>query len=159
MYVYSIKTIHSVKGAAFLRACVSVSEPEPIDMLMYYDTRPSIFNGAFDYYSLEPLKGYYALYWYGMFYDGYSVRRAFNLPDDVYALCGVNGDGKIQCILTYYTDMDDNMPDKEIALDFGRDGNYEIHTVDAERTDEITNAVGRPVLKLKPNSFCQIREI
>ena len=27
----------------------------PLDMLMYYDTRPSVFNGAFDFYTYEIL--------------------------------------------------------------------------------------------------------
>ena len=30
-------------------------------MLMYYDAQPSCFNGIFDFYTLEVLKGYYPL--------------------------------------------------------------------------------------------------
>ncbi|MBR5379969.1 MAG: hypothetical protein IK140_05495 [Clostridia bacterium] len=157
-YVYSLRVIHSVKGAAFLMAGISGSQAAPVDMLMYYDTRPSAFNGAFDYYTLEPLKGYYALYWYGMFYDGYRERRAASLPQDIYALCGTNDSGKLLCIVTYYTDLD-GMPDREIALDFGRGGSFEIRTVDDVRTDEANIVNGTPVLKMKPNSFCLVREI
>ena len=157
-YVYSLKVIHSVKGAAFLMAGISVSQAAPIDMLMYYDTRPSAFNGAFDYYTLEPLKGYYALYWYGMFYDGFREKRASSSLQDIYTLCGTNGSGKLQCIITYYTDLDD-MPDREIALDFGHEGRFEIRSVDGRSTDEASIIDGTPVLKMKPNSFCLVREI
>ena len=157
-FVYSLQVIHSVKGAAFLMAGISVSQSAPIDMLMYYDTRPSAFNGAFDYYTLEPLKGYYALYWYGSFYDLCQEKRAQSLPQDIYALCGINGAGKLQCIITYYTDMD-GMQTREIALDFGRESSFEISMVDDVCTDATSIVKGTPVLTMKPNSFCLVREI
>ena len=157
-FVYSLQVIHSVKGAAFLMAGISVAQSAPIDMLMYYDTRPSAFNGAFDYYTLEPLKGYYALYWYGAFYDLCQEKRATFLPQDIYALCGTNSAGKLLCIITYYTDMDD-MPTREIALDFGREGSFEISMVDDVCTDATSIVKGTPVLTMKPNSFCLVREI
>ena len=31
----------------------------PLDMLMYYDARPSGYNGLFDFYTYSPLKTYY----------------------------------------------------------------------------------------------------
>lgn len=40
-YVYSLKAIHGIKGAAFIMACMSEAQKSSIDMLMYYDTRPS----------------------------------------------------------------------------------------------------------------------
>ena len=157
-FVYSLQVIHSVKGAAFLMAGISVSQSAPIDMLMYYDTRPSAFNGAFDYYTLEPLKGYYALYWYGSFYDLCQEKRATFLPQDIYALCGTNSAGKLLCIITSYTDMD-GMQTREIALDFGREGSFEISMVDDVCTDATSIVKGTPVLTMKPNSFCLVREI
>jgi len=69
-YIYSIETIHGSKGAAFIMACIcEAQKSDAIDMLMYYDTRPSVFNGVFDFYTVKPLKGYYPLYWYGMLYN------------------------------------------------------------------------------------------
>ena len=44
-FVYSLKAIHGIKGASFTLACMCTSQHSPIDMLMYYDTRPSAFNG------------------------------------------------------------------------------------------------------------------
>ena len=59
---YTVMTIHGIKGAAFIMSVISVAQKaDGIDMLMYYDTRPSVFCGAFDFYSGKPLKGYYPL--------------------------------------------------------------------------------------------------
>ena len=68
-FKYSIQTIHGIKGAAYLMAVITTAQHTSIDMLMYYDTRPSAFCGIFDYYTYEPLKGYYPMYWYGRYYD------------------------------------------------------------------------------------------
>ncbi|MBO5229857.1 MAG: hypothetical protein J6B52_00395, partial [Clostridia bacterium] len=57
-FVYTLKAIHGIKGASFTLACMCTSQRSPIDMLMYYDTRPSVFNGVFDFYTYEKLKGY-----------------------------------------------------------------------------------------------------
>ncbi len=68
-YLYSIESIHSLKNSAFIMSCICEAQASSIDMLMYYDTRSSCFNGIFDFYSYKPLHGYYSMYWYGMFYD------------------------------------------------------------------------------------------
>ena len=154
-YVDSIRAIHTAKGAAFLMAGICVAQREPVDMLMYYDTRPSVFNGAFDYYTLEPLKGYYALKWYGMFYDGYRERPALDAVDGVYVLCGVNGDGGLLCAAAYCPAAE-NAPEKTVKLDFGREGDYEVHIVDAERTDETYKCSGAPVIRMKPDTIVMV---
>ena len=78
--------------------------------------------------------------------------------DTLAKLCGTNDSGKLLCIITYYTDMGD-MPAREIALDFGREGNFEIRMVDDVHTDEAYIVNGTPILKMKPNSFCLVQEI
>lgn len=60
---------------------------------MYYDTRPSAFNGAFDFYTYEKLKGYYSLYWYGMLFDCEKEIASENSIPNVYSLCGVDNKG------------------------------------------------------------------
>ena len=58
-FVYSVKQISGLKGASFTLACMCEAQKSSIDMLMYYDARPSAFNGMFSPFTLEPLKGYY----------------------------------------------------------------------------------------------------
>ena len=50
---------------------------------MYYNTRPSVFNGVFDFYTYEKLPGYYPPYWYGMFYGRQKEKRADNTIEDL----------------------------------------------------------------------------
>lgn len=157
-YVNSLMAIHGMKGAAFTMACVSLAQMSDIDMLMYYDWRPSVFCGAFDLYSYEKLKGYYPLYWYGMFYDMECEIRAENRLDDIYSLSGKNADGKILSVITYYTN-EKNMTDKEIKIDFGREGKYEVFRLDEEHNGEKAGETGETVFTLRPNSCIMLREI
>ena len=157
-FVYSIKAIHGIKGASFTLACMCASQRSPIDMLMYYDTRPGVFNAAFDLYTYECLKGYYPLYWYGKFYDLDAEVRAENEIEDIYSLCGIDKDGKILSAITYYTD-NDNAENAQIKIDFGRKGNFEIFLVDEENTNTPLGITEDLSFDLKPNSIVFIKEV
>ncbi len=157
-FIYSIKTIHGMKGAAFTMACISEAQKSSIDMLMYYDTRPSVFNGVFDFYTCEKLKGYYPLYWYGMFYGMKHEIRSENTVDDIYTLCGVDDDGKVLAVVTHYSD-DDNADDKTISIDFGKDGNYEIYLLDEEHTNELVSTTNNLTFTMKNQTCILIKEI
>jgi len=157
-FVYSLVTIHGIKGAAFIMACMSVAQASPVDMLMYYDTRPSTFCGAFDFYTYRPLKGYYPLKWYGMFYDMDAEIKRENEVDSMYSLCGCDKDGKILSVITYYSEEED-MPDKEIAVDFGKDGKYEIYLLDADHDGELIKTTSDLKFNLKVQSCVLIKEI
>lgn len=134
-FLYSVMTIHGMKGAAFTMASMTAAQHSTIDMLMYYDTRPSVFCGAFDYYSYAPLKGYYPLYWYGMYYDMTAEVLCKDTVENIYTLCGVDAAGKTLTVVTHYTD-DDSTAAREIQLDFGREGTYEVYLLDQEHDAE-----------------------
>ena len=157
-FIYSIKTMHGIKGAAFTMACISEGQKAPVDMMMYYDTRPSPFCGAFDLYTYEKLKGYYPLMWYGKFYDMKDEVRTENKLDDIYTLCGTDEDGKVMCVVTYYTEEDDTAQDKEIAVDFGKEGEYEIYLLDSEHDGELIGTVSELKFAMKPCSCILIKE-
>lgn len=128
-FIYTIESLTSMKGAAFMMAVISEAQKSDIDMLMYYDTRPSVFNGVFDYYTYRPLKGYYPLYWYGSFYDFENEIRCDNPPERIYTIAGIDKSGKITAIITSYSD-DDNAEDMDISVDFGKPGIYDIYILD-----------------------------
>ncbi|MCQ2430676.1 MAG: hypothetical protein MJ192_10140 [Clostridia bacterium] len=157
-YVYSLETIHGMKGAAFLMACISTAASSPIDMLMYYDTRLSAFNGVFDFYTFRPLKGYLPMKWYGSFYDMAAVVPAVTSVPDVYPLCGCGKDGKLQAVVTCYTD-DDTAGDRTLTVDFGRSGTFEVSLLDAEHDGEVVGTMKDLTFDLKPQSCVMIREI
>lgn len=158
-FLYSIMTIHGVKGAAFVMSCISEAQKcDGIDMLMYYDTRPSAFCGAFDYYSYKPLKGYYPLMWYGKFYDMEAEIRCENTPENIYTLCGTDKDGKVLCVVTNYSENDE-APAKDIKLDFGKEGKYEIYLVDSEKDGELVSVTDKLEFTLPIHSFILVKEI
>lgn len=157
-FKYSVRTIHGIKGAAFTMACISQAQKsDSIDMLMYYDTRHSVFCGAFDYYSAEPLKGYYPLMWYGKFYDlaGYVPCRTET--DNLYTLCGVDKDGKSLTVITYYND--DEAADRQVCVDFGRTGQYEICLLDEDHDGENMGVTDRLKFTMKNCTAILIREL
>ncbi len=155
-FVYSIKQIIGVKGASFIMGCISSAQRSSIDMLMYYDARPCTFCGMWDFYTLEPLKGYYPFFWYGDFYDMKDVECTSD-DNEIFVLAGVGENGKATAIVTYYTD-DDNAADKEICVNFGREGEYDLYLVDKDHNGEKISTVKNAVLTMKNYSFVKICE-
>lgn len=157
-YIYSLEQIHGIKGAAFMLACMSLAQPSSIDMLMYYDTRPSVFNGVFDFYTARPLKGYYAMLWYGMLYDMQAEVRAENEVENIYSLCGVDKQGKATVILTHYCD-DESTAAKSIAVDLGRSGKYEVYLLDAEHDGVLIDTTDKLQFDMPLYSAILIKEV
>lgn len=157
-YLYSIKAIHGVKGAAFTMACISEAQQAPIDMLMYYDTRPSCFNGAFDYYTYEKLPGYYPLYWYGMLYNCVKEIKADNKIENIYSLCGVDENGKSTSIITHYSENDDTKA-KKISVDFGKEGTYKIYLLDKKHNTELMKTTDKIELDMDLFATVIIKEV
>ncbi len=157
-FVYSIQSIKGIKGAAFTMAVMCVAQPSDIDMLMYYDARPTEFNGLFDTDTVIPLKGYYPFLWYGNFYDMTAEIRTKDEIEDIYTLCGVDEKEKVTAIITYYTEEDDTATDKTVSLDFGREGEYEIYLLDADHDGEMIEVTSDLTFTMKPLSVIMIRE-
>lgn len=158
LYVYSMKVIHSLKGAAFIMACICASQHSCVDMLMYYDTRPSSFNGIFDFYTYENLKGYYSLKWYGMFYDMQNEIPCSTQIENIYTLCGIDKLGKTLTTIAYYTDNDCAQP-KTIAVEFPQSGTYEIYLLDEEHNGDFIEKTSDLTFILNANSCLLIKEI
>lgn len=157
-YVNSIRAIHGIKGAAFIMACMTAAQHASVDMLMYYDTRQSQLNGVFDFYTREPLKGYFAFKWYGMFYDAKGEIICEDKVENIYSLCGKFDDGKVLSVITYYTSEDDQ-PEKKIKLDMGHLGRYEIYLLDGEHDGELIGTTSDLTFSMTPNSCIMIKEI
>ncbi|MBR5508266.1 MAG: hypothetical protein IKV88_09480 [Clostridia bacterium] len=157
-FVDTIKTIQSVKGAAFVMACISASQRSSIDMLMYYSTIPHIFCNAFDLYTYEPRKAYYPLYWYGMFYDMEGEISSSENIENIYSLCGIDRNGKTLTVITHYTDSDNEEP-KDIFVDFQRKGRYEIYLLDKDNDGSLIGITEDLHLTIDANMCIMIKEI
>lgn len=157
-FIYSVESIHGLKGASFIAAFMMLSQKSSIDMLMYYDTRPSVFNGIFDYYTDRKLKGYYPMLWYSYFYKtDYEVRQE-NDAENIYSLCGVDKNGKITAMITYYSDEDDSQS-KEITIDFGRCGKFEVYLLDKTHDGEMIGVTEKTAFTMDIHSCILLKEI
>ena len=151
-FVYTIEQIIGLKGASFTLAVMCESQrSDIIDMLMYYDARPSAFNGLWDFYTLRPLRGYYPFLWYADMYELDHEVRCDSLPEDIYSLAGVSKEGKVCAVATYYTN-DDNAEPKTFTFDFGKEGEYDVYLLSADsdpmkatRTKDLTFTLDRCV--------------
>ena len=106
-WIYSLRTMKNLKGAAFIASTVAASQYVPLDMLMYYDARPCAMNGMFSTDLVcDCLKGYYP---FRMFNKLYQLGTAASFESDdgtVYGAAAVGENGGA-VMLTYYDDLDE----------------------------------------------------
>ena len=134
-FVYSIKQIISMKGAAFTAAVMSALQNNPdVDMLMYYDARPTAFNGLWDLYTYEELKGYYPFYIFANLYElGTQVENTTD-DENLYVVAARNGE-KVAAMVTYYAENDnENSKIVEINVDGYDMSNAKLYLVDETHT-------------------------
>ena len=113
---YTLKSEKNIKGASYIAAVIESCQYEPLDMLMYYDARPSGMNGMFSTDRIcDKLKGYYPIYMFNQLYVLDSAVEALTDNDDVYA-CAAVGDGEAAVMLTHYSD-DDEKRAEEVEVD------------------------------------------
>jgi hypothetical protein len=107
----------SLKGASFIASTIVMSQSEPLDMLMFYDARPSAMNSMFCTDRIyECLKGYYPFYMFNQLYkEGTQVEAGVD-GDDLWT-CAAKGKGEQNVMLAYYND-DDNSKEKSIKVTF-----------------------------------------
>jgi hypothetical protein len=129
---------------------------------MYYDARPTAFNGLFSMYTYRPLKGYYAFYHFADLYELKNQYKSETDDDDVYAVCAKDGD-KEAIMLTYYSE-NDNKGAK--FIDIEADGfdfaNAKILVTDENSTMSplvrATASLGKLTIRLERNSILYIEK-
>ena len=135
-FVYSLEELASMKGAAFTSAVMSACQDEPVDILMYYDFRPSAFNGAFDKITLRPIKGYYAFYaWDKLIQYGTQVKSTVT-EKDLYATAARSADGNLRVLVTRYSEDRNvtNIRPVRIEIEGGGDGIVYAYLTDGDRS-------------------------
>ncbi len=160
-FVYSIETMIGMKGAAFTSACMAEGQKNPsIDMLMYYDARPTAMNGMFDFYTMRPLKGYYPFLIYSNIYELKKQVKAKIDDKEIYAVCSKN-DEHARMMVTYYSENDNASPKFVTINTEGADfSNAKIYVTDINKTmaenmiDKFHD--GKITLRLERNSIVYI---
>ncbi|MCQ2399184.1 MAG: hypothetical protein MJ072_01610 [Clostridia bacterium] len=158
-FVYSIDQILSIKGATFTADVMVRSQNAPIDMLMYYDARPTCFNGLWDRNTFRKLKGYYPFY---IFADLYELKNQVECNCEggrVNAIASADGKGKCAVMLTNYTDNDEETELKAVAVELGE--KFSSITVKMTNKDDtmketVYNNIGTVTFEMRPNSFAEI---
>ena len=82
---------------------------------------------------------------------------SLNTVDDIYSLCGVDKNGKVTAIVCYYTE-DDEAHNKQVTLDFGRGGEYDIYVVDEVHSGECVKTTCELTFDMTRHSFIMIKE-
>ncbi|MBQ8341956.1 MAG: hypothetical protein IJY22_06260 [Clostridia bacterium] len=143
---YSHKKQRELKGAAFNLGAMTACQQGSVDMLMYYDARPTGWNGLFDPEELDHCyKAYYAMYAFNELYKLGEGVKAETVGENGYVLAARKGD-EAAVTLCHYND-DDNAAPRAFAVDLcglgGEQGTeLEIYllddTHDLTLTDKIT---------------------
>ncbi|MBR2431303.1 MAG: hypothetical protein IKB23_00115, partial [Clostridia bacterium] len=102
-------------------------------------------------------KGYYPMYWCGMFYDCQHDVPITQKPERIYGLCGVN-EGKILATLTYYA-YEEDLPSKTLKVDFGREGTYEVYLLDEKHDGTLWKTTSDLTFEMPLYTSLLIKEI
>ena len=162
--IESTKTIIGMKGAAFVSAVMATGQRYPLDMLMYYDARPnSSLNCLFDFYTKEPLKGYYPFWMFSKLYRLGTHVEAESDHADLYVVAAKNGEDR-GVMITYFTnDPEATCEAVTLTFDHMDTCEYKMLLLDDEHDGE---AVGTLVVKdsqaelsIKPNTVIYLQSI
>ena len=155
-FTRTVETIIGMKGAAFDAAFLCEGQKTSVDMLMYYDARPSIFNGIFDYYTMRPIKGYHVFCgWNDLYTLGTEVLSETDDPE-LYAAAATDGEKK-GIMIAYYTDRAD-AEEKEVQID--TEGIFDSYIVSKLCDNKKADTLRFPcTLTLQPNTVYQLRAV
>ncbi len=150
-FVKSVRTVKGLKGASYTAGVMCASQYLPLDMLMYYDARPSRFNGMFDTDIVSVLlKGYYPFKMFNELYKKGNAIKVENIEENnIYAAAAKGQDGEVSIMLTYFDDEEkEAFKDVEIELcDSEGTRKAEIYLLDENndmelvKTQEIENKI------------------
>ncbi|MBQ8375124.1 MAG: hypothetical protein IJX98_06110 [Clostridia bacterium] len=110
---YSFASEKGLKGSSFVAGAMAIGQARELDMLMYYDARPSGMNGIWATETYRPLKTYFVLKAFSELYEmGTNVQS--QATDGLYAVAAT--DGKTSGVLITYYDEDDSKAAKEVKV-------------------------------------------
>ena len=165
--IYSTYAKHRLKGASFTLAAMLACQNAAVDLLMYYDARPTIgWNGMFDPYSNLPLKGYYPFPIFNALYrlEGNVQVEA---EENVY-LAAARSENEAAVAFTHYNNEDTTEP-KTVTLELsgfgGENGTaLEVYLLDEnndlEKVQTLTFFGERFIFENKvPNFSCYLLKL
>ncbi len=153
-----------IKGASFTLATMCASQKAPVDMLMYYDARPTLWNGLFDLWQLgrSTTTGYYP---FPMFNALYRMgNEAASVSDDANTyVCAARDGDRAGVVLTRFND-DDSTEASTVSVELtglGESSEAEFYLLDSEHdltlAQRVTFSGDRFVWEVEiPNFTCYL---
>lgn len=116
-YAFSIDSLsghESQRGAAHLASVMAMCQNHPVDMVMYYDARPTcLLNTLFDLSSRRPKQGYFAVYGWSRLRDyGTQVKATATGDEEVSAIAARDASGAVALFISRFS-VDNNVTDPE----------------------------------------------
>ncbi len=113
---HSLDAWKGLKGSSFIVGSMCICQYSPLDMLMFYDARPSGMCSLFE--TDRPwvaLKGYYP---FKMFNELYTLGNAVNVScdDNEIYIAAARDDNKASILLTYFAD-EPQVNNKNVMID------------------------------------------
>lgn len=131
---YNRENRGTIKGAAFALATMSALQDAPVDMMMYYDFRPTgSYCGFYDTQIDKHLPLYYAFYAWSKLGDKECACKVEGGAGDIYAVASVR-DGRPVVLITRY-DGDNNacnLAEVSVSVAGGSIGKAYYHLTDEE---------------------------
>lgn len=115
-YIYSRKAAKETKGASLIAGAFAAAQASPLDMMMYYDARPSNWCGLFDTYTYACLKPYYTFRLFDKLAQLGQWVKTEHVVEDIYSCAATDGK-ESAVLLTHYND-DDSTTSKQVKLTF-----------------------------------------
>jgi len=160
--VESREKIRGIEGACLASSLMATLQNSSVDMLFYYDTRPSPFNGIFNYYDCKPLKTYYVFLMFSRLYKLKTQINALSDDNSVYVLAA--GDRNEYGIMITYYSLDEKASEKELVInvDEKADTEFDIILLDkntnAERTQTVKSKSGKVEITVSNNTVVYLKK-
>ena len=154
--------IRGIEGACLASSLMATLQNMSVDMLFYYDTRPSPFNGIFDFYTCKPLKAYYAFLMFSWLYKLQTQISAESDDGNVFVLAAGNK-SNYGIMITYYS-LDEKALEKELVINTGEDFDTEFDIIlldkntSAEKTKTIQTSSGKVKLTISNNTVLYLKK-
>lgn len=157
-FQYSVDVMNGMKGAAFVSSVMHSCQDSPVDMLMYYDVQPSVYDGLFDYQTFAPKETYYAFYaWNKLVKLGKQLETRVE-EQDIYVTAATDQRNRRGILVTRFNEDNNVVAKKRVSLKVDKLKNSEIiaHLTDsAHMYTEIPVHIENGVVELilEPQSF------
>jgi len=161
-YAASVRAIGGVAGAAFAASFMAEAQCAPVDLLSYYDARPSAYNGLFDPADNSPRATYWAFdAWRSLRASSSAVSvRTDDASGQVRCVASCDGGRFAVLVVRFSGDFNQAAP-CDVAVDFCGVpcGELSVKTLDSRHAFQARPAAlrnGMVAFSLEPRAFALV---